>query len=207
MSGCRAYITYNQRVVLYANKSSPIWLFCILFFLFAFFLWQLGVCQCTANFSLQIFYLGNLEGVLLSPLSFQEPGARHSTSIQFTWLWGWFLFRFSKRRASNSRGQFCSTTCSIATPSCKGFTTADYLESLLPLQSCFSGHTSVIDELKGFKSLVLCGMKLHGFCQLRWSLDENGRNSNVNRKWKKKQKTKKHLWNRYPNSARGTQQS
>ena len=137
MSGCRAYITYNQRVVLYANKSSPIWLFCILFFLFAFFLWQLGVCQCTANFSLQIFYLGNLEEVLLSPLSFQEQCARHSTSIQFTSLWGWFPFRFSKRRASNGRGQFCPTTCSTATPSCKGFTTADYLESLLPLQVVF----------------------------------------------------------------------
>ena len=186
------------------------------FFVYCFFcslfsfdkLLQLGVCQCTANFSLQIFYLGNLEEVLLSPLSFQEPGARHSTSIQFTWLWGWFPFRFSKRRASNSRGQFCSTTCSIATPSCKGFTTADYLESLLPLQSCFSGHTSVIDELKGFKSLVLCGMKLHGFCQLRWSLDENGRSSNVIRKWKKKKKKKKkNHGHRYPNSARGTQQS
>lgn len=166
------------------------------FFVYCFFcslfsfdkLLQLGVCQCTANFSLQIFYLGNLEEVLLSPLSFQEQCARHSTSIQFTSLWGWFPFRFSKLRASNSRGQFCSTTCSTATPSYKGFTTADYLESLLPLQSCFSGHTSVIDELKGFKSLVLCGMKLHGFCQLRWSLDENGRSSNVIRKWKKQNK-------------------
>lgn len=62
------------------------------FFVYCFFcslfsfdkLLQLGVCHCTANFSLQIFYLGNLEEVLLSPLSFQEPGARHSTSIQFT---------------------------------------------------------------------------------------------------------------------------
>ena len=160
------------------------------FFLFAFFLWlflwllQLGVCQCTANFSLQIFYLGNLEEVLLSPLSFQEPGARHSTCIQFTSLWGWFPFRFSKRRASNSRGQFCPTTCSTATPSCKGFTTADYLESLLPFQSYFYGHTSVIDELKGLKSHALGGMKLYGFCHLRWSLDKNGRSSNVIRKRK-----------------------